>query len=558
MDSPATSYPRSGPWKGIDEGSSPGTDMVSDGLNVVFRDGRVERRPGRQIVATDANGRRVAGLHEYVTKDGARRVVAFHDPAGANAGGVAKVNWGAQATEPVASPAGAPAVMPGHFTVAIPVDGHLILAEPSGTLLDFDGADVELLTAVQGIDAAIDSRAYLTAPPRATSLSMWRDRVVAAGAPLTPRLIGISENKWTFGNIPDEAPIGGPNVWPVTQNFDINTDDGDSVVAVSVLNDRLIVLGRSGIMAVDEDAIAPVAKTVARQHGAIAPRSVVNTGAALLYLGEKQIYAFDGTKALPVPGLERTLEDVIDWEHAHGAVAVNLRQATEYRLWVPVRGMAGNQLCLILNYSTGKWRKASHWYPFDVAARRELPYKFDVTAALSILLETGREVLITGDSNGRIWREDVGEDDQGQVFPAFIALPPRENGSAVDTYSDWSVDCLHDGSFVAGLAVADGRDVEQEILRVLNGELVGGAAEDQRYVIQRAISDGQQTWANVAAWPMQVVGPKYDELKLGLRLRARRVQPVLLLPGQSGGVIDPAPGAIRQLEVGTRLRTGRR
>lgn len=561
MENPATKYPEFGPWDGIDESGEGGPKKLRDALNVVFRRGHLMRRPGRRIVAVDADGRRVAGLHEHATASGGRSVIAYFDPAGANAGGLSRLDWNAGATVDVAMPPEVASVEPGRFTSAVSMDGHTIIAEPGGALLAFDGATLALLAAVPGVDAGVENESYLTSPPRAAFLSVWRDRVVAAGAPDAPRTIGFSENKWTEANIPDDAPIGGANVWPGRTNFDVNTDDGDTVEGVSVLFDRLFVPGRTGIAVVDEDDVAPYARQVARQHGCIAPRSVRNIGDGLIYLGERNVLHYDGV-ARPVPvsdALPRTMEEVIDWDSAHGSVAVHLRQTTEYRVWVPVKGLPGNQLCLAYNYVQKTWRKASHWYLFDVAARRDLPYKFDVTAALAVILENGREALLTGDSAGRIWLEDVGEDDEGQIFPAFAAMSPVSHGAEWETLTDWQVDCVHDGSYVAGLAVIEGRDVEQEIVRVLAGELVANpATDDIPYAIERALEAGQQTWATVQAWPMTVSGPKVTRLSLGVRQRTRKIQPVLLLPGQKGAAIDPTPGGIRRLELGARPRGGRR
>lgn len=559
MENPATSFPRFGPWDGIDETGTGGPTKVRDALNVVFRDGLVMRRPGRCVVALDANGRRVAGLHEAVAASGDRAVVAYLDPAGANAGGFATVNWNTGALADVAGPMTAQPVDAGGSSVAANIDGHLVVAEPGGKLLDYDGTTLVLLTAVDGVDALVGSESYLAQAPTARSLAVWRDRLVAAGAPEAPRLIGLSENKWATANIPDAAVIGGANVWPERTNFDLSTEEGDTVVAVTVIADRLAVFGRAGIAVVDEDAVAPYARIVARQHGCIAPRSVVNIGDRAIYLGEGAIYAFDGSTSIPISGpLRRTMRDMIDWDQAHLAVAVNLRREQEYRIWVPVKGLSGNCLCLVFDYRKGTWRKASHWYLFDVTARRDLTYKFDVTAALAAILENGREVLLTGDSAGRIWLEDVGEDDQAQIFPAFFALHAIDRGAEVETFTDWSIDCVHDGGFVGGIACVDGRTPEQEILRVLDGALAGAEADDIPYVIQRALQPNQQTWPNVAAWPAEVTGPKQDELKLGLRQRARKIQPVILLPGQSGGVVDPGPVGVAALEIGARSRAGRR
>lgn len=557
MENPATNHPKAGPWNGIDETRS-ADGKLRDALNVIARDGRLMRRPGRQIVLQDAAGRRVAGLHAHVAPNGDRSIVVFLDAAGASSAGLAVPNWAAAAFTDVGLPAGLAAPPAGQTTAAVPMDGHTILAEPGGSLLDFDGSTVALLVAVAGLDAAVGNEAYLASPPKARHLAVWRDRVVAAGAQSTPRLVALSENRWADPIIPDGAPIGGANVWPQRTNFDLNTDEGDVIQAITVSQDRLWLFGQSALSVVDEDNVQPYARAVARQFGCIAPRSVVNIGDATLYLGERHVLLYEsGVRPAPVSGpMRRTLDKVIDWDAAHEAVAVHLRQTTEYRIWLPVKGLVGNQLCLTYNYGEKTWWKHAHWPLFDESARRDLPYKFDCTAALAVVLPSGREILLTGDSAGRVWVEDVGEDDAGQVFPSFAALGVLEDGAEWETFTDTQIECLQDGSFVGLLGVLKGGDHEQEIVRVLAGELP--AADDTPYVVQRALAAAHPLWGATPAWPVKITGPLMGKLNFGLRARGQEVQPVIILPGQAGGVVDPAPGGVKGIQLGMRPRAGRR
>ncbi|MGE5617409.1 MAG: hypothetical protein ACM3UX_00580, partial [Candidatus Woesearchaeota archaeon] len=224
--------------------------------------------------------------------------------------------------------------------------------------------------------------------------------------------------------------------------------------------------------------------------------------------------------------------------------------------------------CLIFNYEKNSWTKWAHWYPFDHNSRWSASAAFNVTAALATVQDNGRELLITGDDSGNFWLEDVGEtDDQAAtsgIFPAFLALPPLDRGSEVETYDDWMVDCLHDGCHVAGIGVVDGRSYEQEIVRWHDGSLTGASTDDIPLAMKRAVKPDQATWdAAPSDWPVTNIGPVMDELRLGMRQRARKIQPVICLrgtgPNESGTWRDDsAPGAIRQVEIGTRPRAGRR
>lgn len=562
MDGPLDQYVHQGPWDGLDETGQGGPSKLLRALNVVLEDGPGgplwRRRPGRAIVGTPFAARRVNAILEHVDDLGARQIVVVADPAdpvGVAAVGLLDEQSGAFVA--ASSDGSLPNTTPqDEHTVAVPWRGRTLLAGGSGDLLVFDGTVLAALRAVLGADAldAVEGAAgYLAAPPLARILAVWRNRVCAIAGPGTPRTIGLSADDGEEAVV-KHAELGGAQVWPARTNFDAKAEDSDEIMAATVLNDLLVVFTRRAVGVVDEDAVAPVLRFPQRRHGCVAPRSVQNIGEHAIYLTEGAVVAFDGQIATPISGpIEPTLSRV-DWQHVEGAVSAHLRAKQEYRLWLPLAGEGGNRICVIFDYRRKRWRVASGWLPFDTLARRSAAEPFDVTAAATVLTCTGEELLLTGDSQGRIWREDVGEDDNGKIFPAYIAPGAIAPTPEIASFRDVRVRGLLDGAFLELFLLPDGLDLEQELVRAQDG----GAFGDYPHGVARALDAAHATWAAAAGWPIAVTGPRVDWVKIGAEAHAAGVQVVLALPGVAGGVEDPARGGVRDLEVVARSRKTRR
>jgi hypothetical protein len=547
-----------GPWSGHDETGGDPRHVVRGSLNVVFRRGEISRRPGRKKLASAlGSGRRVTGIFQFVDRRGARQIVVTLDaPAGLLAGeqqiGILDEQDGS--FDALTIPELYRSVHPGGFALAVNAAGVLIIADPEGRILAYDGSSLSGLQAFVGLDLLrgdAGAQGYLGAPPRARALALWRNKLIAGAAPESPATIAISSESSELAIVPADAPLGGFNVWPASANFDALTEEGDELLALTVLHDRLIPLTRGGAGQVDEDAISPILRMTEQRHGCYAARSVQSTGQRALYLSDGKIVSFNGVVAEPISApVAKTLENVVNWRAAGGAVSAHLRTRNEYRLWVPCYGDERNELCIIYDYQNNAWRLAAGWYPWDTETRKAAANRFDVTAARPIRLETGEELLLTGDSAGNLWIEDVCEDDEGVVAPAYVELPDVASaGPERGTFRDFWILARNDGSFIQALALPDGRTAEEEISRVLDGATPTEYAVDTK----RALLDGQLTFATATlAWPVAGGTVDLEWLKVGVVQKARVLRPVLLFPGASGGTIDTSPGAIRAISLGAR------
>lgn len=550
-------FPRNGGrWEGLDETGE--TSEVVDCLNVDFDpiDG-VRRRLGRALLGTLAAGMRVSGLFEYVNEAGARRIFAglqydtptLGDP---KFGEVSAVGGFTDFVVPEIPGLAEPSR--GFF--AVPYKERLIVTDPFARLLDCDGSTLSVLDAVQGSDAADSvpgARAYLVKPPTSRFGVVWRGKVVA----IDGYRAGLSADSGDL-TVPTSAIASGANVWPGNTYFRLATPEGDPLQGAAVQADLLVLFTRRCVALVDEDAISPVARIVERQMGCVAPRSIVSVGGdVIMYLSDRKVCGFQGGTASDISAeIRPTLERLVNWEAASDAVAVHVARRNEYRLWVPVNGARGNRLCLIYDYVRKRWRRYAGWYPWDTEARQAAHQPYDVTAAVSGITASGDEYLLTGDSTGRLWLEDVGEVDVAGAdrsqFPAYFALRPIGNGEALVTYGEWRVKAKMDGSFVEGFALRNGASLEQQIVSALDGVVI------PRRKVKRSLSRVHESFADVAAWGVDRHRALHDRVRIPFRVRATQFQPVLSLPGSSGATVDTAPGGIRSVEIAYREGKGRR
>ncbi len=548
-------YPKWGGWTGVKESSSTLGDVVRC-LNVTFEDGVIARRPGRRVICATVPGMIVSRIFEHVTLSGSRSVLVgllSADPAVAPRLGLFPPSGGAYVD--LAMPAAYRRASPESFFWSSSYKGgHTIISDPTGRLLDYDGETVTELVALQGTDAAQDlaaSRAYLAAPPPADVIAMWRNRIIAAHL----RTLGISADPNDM-TVPPEAPASGANVWPASTNLDVLTQEGDEIVGLAVQADRLACFLRRGVVVVDEDQVSPIPRIQEKQYGCVAPRSVQEVGGGLiLYLSDGVVCQFDGARSSPISGDIRHTLSQVAWTKAHLAVSAHLARKTEYRLWLPLKGRTGNRVCVIYNYAQRTWRVYAGEFIFDRTGRYTQP--FDVTAAATTILPTGEEILLTGDSQGRIWREDVGDDDGPTIIPAFAALAPIGDGESVMKFADMRVEAVFDGSWLAAIFAEHGNCLEQEITRYLDGEPTKGMSETVR-LLQEDATGSLQTYDLTPKWGDDHHTAEKRSKRLSNRAISRRLQPIFLFPAWVGNVPVSEPGGISLVELALAPAGGRR
>ena len=91
--------------------------------------------------------------------------------------------------------------------------------------------------------------------------------------------------------------------WSGTEGdvFNTNYGDGDKVVAIKPLNDRLIIYKYNSIWVLEGDNLYNWQQRANQKDiGCIAPYSIQDIGGVHIFLGEDNLYAFDGENILPI------------------------------------------------------------------------------------------------------------------------------------------------------------------------------------------------------------------------------------------------------------------
>jgi hypothetical protein len=445
-------------------------------------------------------------------------------------------------------------------------NGWLIGCTTAGYLWKYDGNNCSALESLSGLDArnnVLGAQSYLLSTPRGTILETYHSKLMVAGDPTAPLNFYASMEDNNITLIPTDATVGGPNVWPLRRVFGIPGRAGDSITGASVINDRYCLLTRSQLWVFDEDSLRMTNGDV----GCVARGSIQRIDNLLYFLSDQGIYVFDSVNTVNISApISKFLRDTVTWSAVEHCTSAHHRSKGEYWLWLPINGEWQQQIAVVYNYITKKWRMVGGWYPFDTNGRRGNNVVQSVTAATTVIGSDGHYKLITIDSNGDLWNEDTGLDDNSNVFPAYagmrtIAIPNPED---YHSFRDWYIDVEDDGQWYEGYALAEGERFSQEIDRRF-----ANVATNSEVVNKRALSDvsvggvTQPTYATVSGWGNTPNFPQPRKLKLSFARHLTKMQPYLhWAPGQySAGSYSPVSisnGAVKQIQIECAPKGGAR
>lgn len=453
---------------------------------------------------------------------------------------------------------------PGFKTSFRVFNGWLIGTTSGGYLWKYDGQTADALEALPGKDLlnnVVGAQGYLPQAPRGIFLEVYRNKLMVTGDPSNPLGFYASMADNDINLIPDQATIGGPNVWPIRGVLRVPGNDGDCITGASVINDRYVVLTRTQMYVYDEDSI----RLTNGDIGCIAPASLQRINNSIYFLSDQGVILSDGVTAENISApIWKTIQDRITWSSIRSAVSAHDKTRSEYILWVPINGEWQNQMAIIWNYKFGYWRFACGWYPWDTNARRDANgIMMSVTAACAARGADGRQIVVTCDQNGALWQENVGYDDSGIIFPAYMVLRPANLVRPLTlnpiedfaSYRAWFAMLDTDGSYIDMYALADGVRFAQEIDNRISGLATSSEFVQKQALLANAVSTetGQDTFATIAAWPANINFAKPKKIKFSFGRNVTKLQPVvhwapsLLSPGGAGVA---GPGTLYDLQIG--------
>lgn len=407
----------------------------------------VSRFPAEASLVLDNPTGEVNGLFEYRGRNGDRQVIICVDLPGlftqttaSPAVRIFRIDFTQNAIVPIAVPKAGSLTGPGARWKFMSFKGQLLLGNGIGPVMRYDGANMKVLEALPGRDASemsIGAKAYLGSVPRGKFFEVFRNRVALGGVDDEPNTFYLCEYDNSLNILPGDAPIGGPNVWPADKSFDAVTMEGDPEQGFAVVNDRLCVVKRESIFAFDDGELRQISGFGCVAPGTIAKASSAGDAHFFLFLSTEGVIMCDGSSAKVISGdIERTLREVVTRQALPGAVAAIYKKRHEYRLYVPAYGSQKNNLCLIYNYKNATWTKHAGvgplWMNDSFLAGGQA---MEVAAVTSATYGDTDEQLLTADYSGQIWREDVGNDDNGTLYWSAVLFPAANRDS--ENVSTW-------------------------------------------------------------------------------------------------------------------------
>lgn len=205
--------------------------------------------------------------------------------------------------------------------------------------------------------------------------------------------------------------------WSATDYQDIRTTDGDFITGLALLKGRLYTFKRYSIHRWTYTGATPLfsIKEAVTGIGTISSKSIKNInhpkyGEVLVFLGaDARFYAFDGSQAWPISvNIETDNDGVSEFNlsklsrpNLYKACADNYKTRHWYTCWVATGN--DNNWCVLWDYYIDTW------WPFD---------GMDATSC-GVAQHGGKQVLFFTKADGKVYRFDDGNDDDGSNITAI-------------------------------------------------------------------------------------------------------------------------------------------
>lgn len=372
------------------------------------------------------------------------------------------------------------------------ITGRLICTNGPSGLLEYDGTNLRRLQAdfttagarqyvgaladQMGLDAnsvAVNPGALLRRHvPAGAYVVQHQTRIFVAGDPTSPFVV-----RWS-------APGGSNNVWPMGYEDMIRDQEGDGIVGMATLDERLVVFTPTAL----HEAVGPDERgrysfaALTRGLGFVGHRAVcvlaaMDGASRLAGISADGIYAWAGGEpTVLLDRWDRLIEGGVNVDRLHRAVACAAPQQSLAFFAVPHRGSSSNDRILVLDYLRGRWWVWSA--PFGVSAIA-VDYDGD-----------GRERVLFGTEDGFVQTLTGGVTDDGEAIEAFATtLPVEPFGGAEAAVSGYTLSAKTAGvEEPLTVALLDGGDTDGEALS--EGDVVVSAGEP---------AWGSDTW-NTVRW----------------------------------------------------------
>lgn len=260
-------------------------------------------------------------------------------------------------------------------------------------------------------------------PPRLGFLESYKGRAFGAGDKDAPTKLYYSE-------------ITDPESWgPSTFNFvDFDEGDGDEITGLAALPNMLMVLKRDSIHALMGDAPANfVRRRLVSDAGCVSNNSIVTVGRMLVWMGEDNVYSFDGAAITPLASHIAATLRALNTSRQKFIHAVHYQRRRQVWFTCSDGASTTNNTILVVHYDLSGSGGDPAWTRFDIRA-----------ASLAEVEEADdNTVIYHGDYYGHLCKDDVlyndGVGSSGTVSGSAdiaTATTLRDNDGAFPTAGD--------------------------------------------------------------------------------------------------------------------------
>jgi hypothetical protein len=412
-------------------------------------------------------------------------------------------------------------------------NGWLLGSGPTGHIWKYNGGDTaDTLEALPGTDLQQQlpgAQGYLPFTPCGYFLEVYHNKLMIAGDPNSPTTFYGSMADNDITNIPSNATVGGPNVWPLNHVFSLPTEDGSPITGAAVINDRYVLFTKNSTWVFDEATIREVNGDI----GCVAPGSIQKIDKNIFFLSANGIFITDSVNVSRISDKIDKIISEINWNSVEFCVvSAHDKFKHEYWLWLPVNGKSSNRVAVVFDYIKNDWRIVSNWYLFDDDSRLSISGMFDITAATSSTDSTGKPSIISVDRLGKLYQESSGENGS-PAYAVFHQLSSQgEDGEEYSSFRSWYVNAGTDGGVLECIALRDGERFDQEINRRLNSIATNSEAVIKTINTQSSgvPSSGTQKKMSAdpdTAYPITVHWPQLKKIKFSFGRNITKMQPCI-------------------------------
>ncbi len=196
-------------------------------------------------------------------------------------------------------------------------------------------------TTGQGLISAVNINNYIP-----QFCEVYKNQLFLGGFSTAPSFVWFSD-------------IGEPEGYPLDNNFEVRTDDGDYVTALKSYFTRLYIFKKHSFHVLSGDSVANYfLQEVSLQYGCVNQRCAIVYNDTLLFLDQKGIVQYNGANIQIISTKVQPIFDSMNYSAAlTEATMVHDSIRNQILIGIPINGSATNNVTVVYDYLVNAWSK---------------------------------------------------------------------------------------------------------------------------------------------------------------------------------------------------------